>query len=317
MTHLNGFHHLTAVTRNARANVEFYTQVLGLRLVKKTVNQDDVSAYHLFYADALGSAGTDVTFFEWANITPQQPGTGAIDMMALRVNDAAAIAYWQQRFATMGVDHDAPFDWMGDRPALAFRDPEGQQLMLISDNGVAGGTPWDRSPVPAPFFIKGIFGAGITVRSRDQMELLYRDVFGFTLHHEMPHPTAPGRTLLLFAAGELAGGALVVQIAPDLPPSRLGAGGVHHMAFRVPDQAAQEFWIERLQRVGLQPTHSIDRFYFRSVYTRVPGNILIEIATDGPGFASDEPLATMGETLALPPFLEPRRAQIEAGLRPI
>lgn len=314
---LNGFHHLTAVTRNARVNVDFYTKTLGMRLVKKTVNQDDVSAYHLFYADAVGNAGTDITFFEWANIAPQQPGTGAIDMMALRVNDGAAITYWQQRFATLGVDHDAPFDWMGKYPALAFRDPEGQQLMLISDAGAPGGVPWDKTDVPVAHAIKGIFGAGITVRSREQMELLYRDIFGFTFHHEMPHPTAPGRTLLLFSAGEIAGGALVVQVAPDMPPSRLGAGGVHHMAFRVPDQTAQEFWIARLQQVGLQPTHSIDRFYFRSVYVRVPGNILIEIATDGPGFATDEPLATMGETLSLPPFLESRRAAIEAGLHPI
>ena len=314
---LNGFHHLTAVTHNARANVDFYTRTLGMRLVKKTVNQDDVSAYRLFYADAVGSAGTDVTFFEWATIAPQQPGTGAIDMMALRVNDAAAIAFWQQRFVDLGVDHDAPYDWMGDRPAMAFRDPEGQQLMLMSDQGAPGGVPWTHSAIPAAHAIKGIFGAGITVRSRDQMELLYRDVLGFTFLHEMPHPTVPGRTLLLFAAGDIAGGALVVQVAPDLPPSRLGYGGVHHMAFRVPDAAAQAFWIERLQRVGLQPTQRIDRFYFQSVYVRVPGNILIEIATDGPGFATDEPLERMGETLALPPFLEPRRAQIEAGLKPL
>ena len=314
---LNGFHHLTAVTHNARANVDFYTRTLGMRLVKKTVNQDDVSAYRLFYADAVGSAGTDVTFFEWATIAPQQPGTGAIDMMALRVNDAAAIAFWQQRFVDLGVDHDAPYDWMGDRPAMAFRDPEGQQLMLMSDQGAPGGVPWTHSAIPAAHAIKGIFGAGITVRSRDQMELLYRDVLGFTFLHEMPHPTVPGRTLLLFAAGDIAGGALVVQVAPDLPPSRLGYGGVHHMAFRVPDAAAQAFWIERLQRVGLQPTQRIDRFYFQSVYVRVPGNILIEIATDGPGFATDEPLERMGETLALPPFLEPRRAQIEADLKPL
>jgi len=314
---LTGLHHVTAVTKNAKANLAFYTQILGMRLVKKTVNQDDVSAYHLFYADAVGSAGTDLTFFEWANIAAQQPGTGAIDMIALRVPDQAAIDYWVARFDAHGIDHDIPYLWMGNRPAVAFRDPEGQQLMLISDLGTPGGVPWDKTDVPIAHAITGLFGTGITVRSRDQMELLYRDVFGFTFHHEMQHPTIPGRTLLLFSAGEIAGGTLVVQIAPDMPPSRLGAGGVHHIAFRVPDVDAAMFWIERLRSVGLQPTTVIDRFYFQSVYTRVPGNILIEIATDGPGFAQDESLETMGQRLSLPPFLEGRRREIEAGLKPL
>lgn len=314
---LNGFHHLTAVTSNARGNVDFYTQLLGMRLVKKTVNQDDVSAYHLYYADADGAPGTDVTFFDWASIAPQQLGTGAIDIMALRVNNRATIDYWLARFDAHQVRHGEAFLWYGDRPAVHFWDPEGQHLLLISDEGVPGGTPWPKSPVPAEHAIKGIFGAGITVRNREQMTLLYRDVLGFELLSEGVDPHNPLHYQYLFAAGNVVGGALMVQVAPDLPPSRLGSGGVHHMAFRVPDQAAQAFWIERLQRVGLQPTHSIDRFYFRSVYVRVPGNILIEIATDGPGFASDEPHETMGTTLALPPFLEPQRAQIEAGLRPI
>ncbi len=314
---LTGLHHVTAVTKNAKANLAFYTQILGMRLVKKTVNQDDVSAYHLFYADAVGSAGTDLTFFEWASIAAQQPGTGAIDMIALRVPDQAAIDFWVARFDAHGIDHDSPYLWMGNRPAVAFRDPEGQQLMLISDLGTPGGVPWDKTDVPVAHAITGLFGTGITVRSRDQMELLYRDVFGFTFHHEMAHPTIPERTLLLFSAGEIAGGTLVVQVAPDMPPSRLGAGGVHHIAFRVPDVDAAQFWIERLRSVGLQPTTVIDRFYFQSVYTRVPGNILIEIATDGPGFAQDESLETMGQRLSLPPFLEGRRREIEAGLKPL
>ena len=312
---LTGLHHVTAVTKNARNNLNFYTHILGMRLVKKTVNQDDVSAYHLFYADAVGSAGTDVTFFEWPMMSAQVPGTGAIDMIALRVPDQAAIDYWVARFAALGVDHDAQYLWMGDRPAVAFRDPEGQQLMLISDFGQAGGIPWDKTDVPVAHAIRGLFGAGITVQTRDQMELLYRDVFGFTLHHQMAHPRIAGRELLLFAAGDIAGGTLLVQVAPDLPPSRLGAGGVHHIAFRVPDVSTAARWIERLRSVGLQPTSVIDRFYFQSVYTRVPGNILIEIATDGPGFAQDESLETMGQKLSLPPFLEGRRLQIEAGLQ--
>ncbi len=313
--YLTGLHHVTAVTQNALKNLAFYSQVLGMRLVKKTVNQDDVSAYHLFYADAVGSAGTDLTFFEWAHIAPQQPGTGAIDMIALRVADQTAIDYWVARFDATGVAHDEPYLWMGDRPAVAFRDPEGQQLMLISDFGSPGGIPWDKTDVPAAHAIKGLFGVGITVHTRDQMELLYRDVFGFVFHQAMPHPRMSGRELLLFSAGEIAGGTLLVQIAPDLPPSRLGAGGVHHIAFRVPDVDVAALWIERLRSVGLQPTSIIDRFYFQSVYTRVPGNILIEIATDGPGFAQDESLETMGQRLSLPPFLEGRRRQIEAGLR--
>ena len=313
---LNGYHHVTAVTSNAKGNVEFYTHVLGMRLVKKTVNQDDVSAYHLYYGDELGRAGTAITFFDWAMIGPQQRGTGAIDLMTMRVPSAESVAYWATRLVAHGVDVDPVSTWHG-RAALSFRDPEGQRLMIISDDGALGGTPWAKSPVPTAHGIKGIFGAGVTVRSREPLDTVLRVVYGLTFIDEQADPIHPKRSHLLYAVGDLVGGALSVQVAPDLPPSRLGAGGVHHIAFRVPDDDAASYWINRLSRSGLQPTHIIDRFYFHSVYTRVPGNILIELATDGPGFATDEPAETLGETLALPPFLEPRRASIEAGLRPI
>ena len=313
---LSGFHHVTAVTSQAKVNVDFYTQVLGMRLVKKTVNQDDVSAYHLYYGDETGSPGTAITFFDWAMIGPQQRGTGEINLMSMRVDSDASVAYWAQRLAEHGVAHQGVQSWHG-RASVAFSDPEGQRLMLISDGGRSGGTPWERSPVPAEHYIKGIFGAGVVVRNREPFETVIRQIYGLTLVDEQVDAAYPHRTNLLYAAGEVAGGALTVQVAPDLPPSRLGHGGVHHIAFRVPDDEAATYWIERLQRSGLQSTPIIDRFYFHSVYARVPGNILIELATDGPGFVTDEPLATLGESLAFPPFLEGRRAHIEAGLRPI
>jgi glyoxalase family protein len=313
---LSGFHHVTAVTSQANVNVDFYTQVLGMRLVKKTVNQDDVSAYHLYYGDETGSPGTAITFFDWAMIGPQQRGTGEINLMSMRVGSDASVAYWAQRLSDHGVAHHGVQSWYG-RAALAFSDPEGQRLMIISDSGRSGGTPWERSSVPAEHYIKGIFGAGVVVRNREPFETVIRQIYGLTLVDEQVDTTYPHRTNLLYAAGEVAGGALTVQVAPDLPPSRLGHGGVHHIAFRIPDDDAATYWIERLQRSGLQSTPIIDRFYFHSVYARVPGNILIELATDGPGFVTDEPLATLGESLALPPFLEERRASIEAGLRPI
>jgi glyoxalase family protein len=313
---LSGYHHVTAVTSNAKGNVDFYTQVLGMRMVKKTVNQDDVTAYHLYYGDETGSPGTAVTFFDWAMIGPQQRGTGEINMLSMRVGSAAALAYWSERLTAHGVQHSGVHDWHG-HAALTFADPEGQQLMLINDGGRAGGTPWAGSPVPAEHYIKGIFGSGVVVRNREPFETVIRHIYGLELIDEQVDVVHPHRTNLLYAAGHLAGGALAVQVAPDLPPSRLGHGGVHHIAFRIADDDAANYWIERLHRSGLQSTPIIDRFYFHSVYARVPGNILIELATDGPGFVTDEPLETLGESLALPPFLEGRRASIEAGLRPI
>jgi glyoxalase family protein len=312
---LTGLHHVTAITRTAAENVKFYTQTLGLRLVKKTVNQDDVSAYHLFYGDSVGHAGTEMTFFDWRQAAPNRNGVGAISATALRVSSAEVLAWWQTRFDDLGVPHGGVEEVAG-RSMLRFTDPEGQALSLVADGGAPGGTPWDQSAVPAAQGIRGLDGVTLTVRRLAPTADVLVQTLGFRPARE--YRTAESHPVVVFETG--AGGpGTEVHIAerPDLPPAGSGAGGVHHVAFRTPDGAEQQEWRRRLIRAGLPVSEQIDRYYFQSLYFREPNGILFEIATDGPGFATDEDPAHLGERLALPPFLEPRRAQIEAGLRPI
>ena len=319
---LTGLHHLTAVTAHAAENVRFYTEVLGLRLVKKTVNQDDVSAYHLFYGDEVGSAGTEVTFFDWAYAAPRRHGTGTIAETGLRVPDAAALQWWQARFDERGVKHSGIQERNG-RPSLPFVDGEDQRLALVAEQGqvnVPGGTPWHNSPVPASVAIRGLNHATIVVHRLEPTERLLTQVLGFERAGAYTNSTggANAREALVFTTGAGGPGTEVhVEVRPDLLRGTVGRGGVHHVAFRVPDDAAHRRWQAHLSEAGVGVTEVIDRYYFRSLYFREPGGVLFEIATDGPGFATDEDAEHLGERLALPPFLEPRRAQIEAGLRPL
>jgi glyoxalase family protein len=305
---LNGLHHVTAVTAKARENYRFYTEVLGMRLVKKSVNQDDVSAYHLFYADKLGTPGTDLTFFDWAAIGPNRNGPGSIGHTALE--------WWANRLTRQGLEHSDIVNFHGHE-LLNFTDPEGQHLSLVNDEGAAGGgTPWERSPIPAEYAIRGLYASTLIVRQLELTELVLTEVMGYERAAE--YQTGPNeRTVVYELAGGGAGNEIWVVEQPGQPAGQLGAGGVHHIAFRVADREAQRYWRERLVSVGLGVSDFIDRFYFQSIYFRIPGGILFEIATDGPGFTADEDLATLGERLALPPFLEPHRAMIEAGLKPL
>jgi glyoxalase family protein len=314
---LNGLHHVTAVSGQAQANVDFYTYVLGLRLVKKTVNQDDVSAYHLFYGDEQGSAGTELTFFEWPHIGPNHPGPGGIAATGLRVPSTAALEWWAERLTQYGVVHNGVSEFHG-RNRIQFADPEGQQLALVDDGGVAGGTPWPKSPVPAEYAIGGLFSSTLIVQQLDPLDLVLSKVMDYQLVAEYPSTDTPGeRTVVFEVDGGGPGKELYVVEQPQRPRGQLGIGGVHHIAFRTPNQEEQVQWMERLHSVGLGTSGLVDRFYFQSLYFRVPEGILFEIATDGPGFATDEDAAHLGEKLALPPFLESRRAQIEAGLTPV
>jgi glyoxalase family protein len=291
---LKGLHHVTAITAQARQNVEFYTDVLGLRLVKKTVNQDDVSAYHLFYGDEIGRPGTEVTFFDWPLAAANRPGYPSIAPITLAVAGEESIHWWQRRFKELEVEHDRPAPADG-RLTLAFRDPEGQQLELVDASGEdTPGRPWDASPVPAEHTIRGLHHVTLTVGRLDHSERFIREVMGVS--------DKAVRLRLPEGPSNLA---------------RQGAGGVHHVAFRTPDQEEQLLWRQRLVEAGAQVTPVIDRFYFTSVYFREPGGNLFEIATDGPGFTADEELSELGRHLALPPFLEPHRKEIEAGLRPL
>ena len=317
---LTGLHHLTAVTAHAAENVRFYTEALGMRLVKKTVNQDDVSAYHLFYGDEVGSAGTELTFFDWADAAPRRHGTGTIAETGLRVPDAAALAWWRDRFDQDGIKHGGLAERNG-RASLPFLDSEEQRLVLVAEEGqatVPGGTPWRKSPVPADVAVRGLNHVAIVVSRLEPTERILTEVLGFRRSGVYTPPDNDSREVIVFTTGAGGPGTEIhVEVRPDLPRGSVGRGGVHHVAFRTPDDEAHRRWQARLSEAGVGVTEVIDRYYFRSLYFREPGGVLFEIATDGPGFATDEDVEHLGERLALPPFLEPRRARIEAGLRPL
>jgi glyoxalase family protein len=317
---LTGFHHLTAVTANARGNHDFYTRTLGMRLVKKTVNQDDVSAYHLFYADGQGSPGTDITFFDWPS-PKERRGTHSIVRTGLRVATSETLDYWATRLRELGVSQGEIVDRDG-RPTLDVEDLEGQRLSLVVDDGRWTPRPWEKSPVPAEHQILGLGPITISVPDLKSTERLLTGVMGMRRLREYQGRATDGSSgsapVHVFEMGEGGPAAeLHVAVEPKLRPASPGAGGVHHVAFRVPTFAEYDQWFERLQELRIPSSGPVDRFYFRSLYFREPNGILFELATDEPGFDADEPRETMGERLSLPPFLESRRAGIEAGLKPL
>lgn len=312
---LLGIHHLTAISAKIRENHQFYTGTLGMRLVKRSVNQDDVSAYHLFYADAKGSPGSDVTFFDWP-VPPERRGGNSIIRTGLRVDGAETIRWWSERLRGASVRLGEVTERDG-RLTLDFEDPEGQRLSLVDDDGASDAFPWDRSPVPAERQIRGLGPITISVPALAPTDAVLRDVLNMVSARDYPDPTEPGDTVHVYRMGD--GGAraeLHVAVNPGLRRAGQGAGGVHHVAFRVPD-GAYDAWTERLTGFGIANSGPVDRYWFRSLYFREPNGVLFELATDGPGFGVDEDEATLGETVVLPPFLEPRRAEIVAGLQPI
>jgi len=312
---LTGIHHLTAVSARIRENHQFYTQSLGMRLVKRSVNQDDVSAYHLFYADAQGSPGTDLTFFDWP-VPSERRGTRAIARTHLRVAGLDALQFWERQLEERGITAGEIVERDG-RLTLDFEDPEGQRLALVDDQGMGQAHPWDRSPVPAEHQVRGLGPILLSVPSLAPTDAILQQVTGMRPVREYPHPDNPAHTVHVYEMG--SGGAhaeLHVAVQPDLPVARQGAGGVHHVAFRSPDQD-YDAWADRLNTFGVPNSGKVDRYWFRSLYFREPNGILFEIATDGPGFAVDEDAATLGEKVVLPPFLESRRDQIVSNLKPI
>ncbi|HEX6309383.1 MAG TPA: ring-cleaving dioxygenase [Longimicrobiales bacterium] len=313
---LGGFHHLTAITANVRENYRFYTRVLGLRLVKRSVNQDDVSAYHLFYADGAGSPGTDITFFDWS-MPRERRGTHSLTRTQLRVN-AASLEWWARRLADENVTSTGIIERDG-RATIDLEDTEGQRLSLVDDGGSGDDpVPWERSPVPAVHQIRGLGPILMSVPELGPTDAILTQVMGMRLVRNYSHPASSLEQVHVYEMGPGGPAAeLHVALQPDLPVARQGAGGVHHVAFRTPTLDEHEAWIERVRRAGVPNSGPIDRFYFRSLYFREPNGVLFEIATDGPGFAVDENPQTLGEQIALPPFLEPHRERIVAGLKPI
>ncbi len=310
---LSGIHHLTAISADAPGNLRFYRDVLGMRLVKKTVNQDDVSAYHLFYADGLASPGTDLTFFDWP-IARERRGTNAIVRTALRVAGADTLSFWKDRLAGAGATVGDVVERDGRR-TLDFEDPEGQRLSLVDDGGKGDANPWEKSPVPAAQQIRGLGPIAMSVPDLAPTDAVLTAVANMRHVREF---TDRDRQVHVYEMGEGGPAAeLHVAVEPNLRPAMQGAGAVHHVAFRTPNDTEYDAWAERLRTLRIPNSGKVDRYYFRSLYFREPNGILFEIATDGPGFATDEPLAKLGERLSLPPFLEPRRAAIEEGLKPI
>jgi glyoxalase family protein len=319
--YLGGFHHLTAISADIRGNKRFYTHVLGMRLVKRSVNQDDVSAYHLFYSDKVGSPGNDITFFDWP-MPSERRGSQSVTRTGLRVAGEASLRYWLARFAELGVPHGNVAE-RDERLVLDFEDPEGQRLALIDDGGSGDPpVPWEQSLVPAEHQIRGLGPVTMTVPELANTDAVLQQVTNMRPVRTYPDPDGPEHTVHVYDMADPAAGSgphaeLHVAVRPDLPPARSGAGGVHHVAFRTPNGEQYQAWEERLRQFRVPNSGPVDRYYFRSLYFREPGGVLFEIATDGPGFAVDEDPATLGEKVVLPPFLEPRRDRIVAGLKPI
>ncbi len=309
MTPITGLHHVTVNAGDPQENVDFHVGVLGLRLVKRTVNQDAPDTYHLFFADGAGNPGTELTFFPWRGLPQGRDGAGMTSEVALAV-PASSLDWWQDRLAAAGVAGLAGAERFGER-VLTFRDPHGLALSLTGIREPRDFVPWGASPVPAEHQIRGLHAARLTEASLAPTERFLAEGMGFAKVGE-----EDGWHRFALAGG---GSGRIVDVRASAAATRgfVGTGSVHHIAFRVPDDAAELEARARVQQAGVAPTPVIDRFWFKSVYFREPGGALFEIATDGPGFAIDEDPATLGERLILPPFLEPHRAEIERGLQPV
>ena len=317
--HLSGIHHVSAITASAEKNHHFFTKILGMRLVKKTVNQDNTSSYHLFYADAVGTPGSDMTYFDIPVAGRTYPGVSSINNTAFRIKSKEALQYWLSRFKELDVEHDEVMERFG-RQTLTFRDFEGSRLMLVVDNGegVPYGKAWTETDIPAEYAIVGLGPVTLTVHIATPTETVLSEVLGFEKVGTYPSAIPNMPDIIVYKTGQGGAGAEVhIEERPDLPRERPGRGSVHHVAFRVNTFEEYDLWEEKLREHGFHTSGKVDRFYFRSIYFREPNGILFELATDEPGFTSDEPLESLGEQLALPPFLESQREKIEAKLRPL
>lgn len=306
---ITGLHHITVIAGDAQENLDFYAGVLGMRLVKKTVNQDVPGTYHLFYADGDAHAGTDLTFFPWPDMTPGQQGVGLTVEVALAVSPGS-LRYWAGRLEHHGIQVDQPVTRFGER-LITFSDPHGLGLALVETADGREFTAWTKSSVPEPNQVRGLHGVRLLERSAAPTIEFLTGALGF---EEIGTEEGWRRFAL---SGGRSGRVLDIKEAPAERQGVWGTGSVHHIAWRVPDDATELAVQRRLHSAGRHPTQVIDRFWFKSVYFREPGGALFEIATDGPGFGVDETLDQLGARLVLPPWLEPKRAAIESGLVPL
>jgi glyoxalase family protein len=304
---MSGIHHVTTISGGAERNLDFFTRVLGLRLVKKTVNFDDPGTYHLYYGDAQGQPGTILTFFPWEHAAPGVLGVGETQETAFRI-PRAAIGFWMHRFIDKGVPH-AREDRFGES-VVTFRDPDGMRFALVGVAGAESEPSWSGGGIEADNAIRGFHGVTLLVKDAAPTAAIL-GVLGI-------REVAREGALTRYRGDAPLGGHVDLHEAGDFPRGKLGRGSVHHIAFRAADDAAQAAMAQQLvANLHIHPTEQKDRNYFRSIYFREPNGILFEIATDQPGFAVDEPASELGRSLKLPPFLEPRRAEIEAKLPPL
>ncbi|HEX8600683.1 MAG TPA: ring-cleaving dioxygenase [Chloroflexia bacterium] len=303
---VHGIHHITAIAGDAQENLDFYAGVLGMRLVKRSVNQDDPTTYHLFYADAEGHPGTDLTFFPWANMPGGRKGYGLNVEVPLAV-PSGSLSFWADRLGHYGIMTADPETRFGER-TLPFRDPHGLDLAFVETNDPRLFTPWDDSPIPVERQIRGLHAARLWERSLDNTARFLTGALGFEWLAE------EGGWVRYGVDGGGSGKIVDIYEVPELRLGQWGVGSVHHVAWRVPDDEAELEVRRQVIAAGGRPTEVIDRFWFKSVYFREPGGVLFELATDGPGFAADEDPGHLGEQLVLPPWLEVQRSVIEGAL---
>ena len=311
MRSVGGLHHITAIAGPAQQNLDFYAGVLGMRLVKKSVNQDDPGTYHLFYADAEGHPGSDLTFFPWAQLAPRRDGHGLSTEVGLAI-PPESVDFWERRLQKYGAVTGAREQRFGHR-VLPVTDPHGLKLALVESASALTRefTPWDGSPVPVERQIRGLEGARMVERDLTLTTSFLTTVLGFE------HVATEEGWHRYGLAGGRSGSYVDIQAATDARRGAWGVGSVHHLAWRVEDEAHQLDVRQQVDDAGRRPTPVIDRFWFQSVYFLEPGGVLFELATDGPGFSVDEDPAHLGETLVLPPWLEPQRAAIASVLPPL
>jgi glyoxalase family protein len=302
--HQKGIHHITAISGDAQRNAEFYVKTLGMRLVKKSVNQDDPGTYHLFYGNANGSPGSGLTFFPWQMGIQGKPGLGEAVKVALAV-PSGSMDYWVEHFGEEGIDFDGPYDRFGQQ-AIGFKDPDLMQLELVFDEQTDQLPGWDRGTVPEEFGVRGFRGTTLVLDEHEPTAEVLKNLFGFK-------ETGREEYQWHYTTDAPIGGSVIIEQGVSKPSSN-GRGIIHHVAFRAAEDNELNELQEKAAAMGLYPSQVIDRHWFHSVYFRSPGGVLFEIATDGPGYDVDEDSETLGQKLILPPWLESKRERIEKRL---